>query len=105
MRGIGPGRVAAAAGDLRRSPLGRSAFAGDGAGCPSPRLEPPCRGWFGLFKGRVSGLFGTIRLFADSDPALKAIEYRVLHFVPKPVPGTRLDPAIAPALAKAGGGQ
>ncbi|MEO6098576.1 MAG: LytTR family DNA-binding domain-containing protein [Fibrobacteria bacterium] len=50
---------------------------------------------FELLQGAVAGSFHTIVVSANEDQALRAFEYGVLDFVPKPVSGERLQKAIA----------
>ena len=49
---------------------------------------------FELLKGAVAGSFHTIVVSANEDQALRAFEYGVLDFVPKPVSQKRLEKAI-----------
>lgn len=49
---------------------------------------------FELLQGAVAGSFHTIVVSANEDQALRAFEYGVLDFVPKPVSGDRLQKAI-----------
>jgi DNA-binding LytR/AlgR family response regulator len=50
---------------------------------------------FELLQGAVAGSFHTIVVSANEDQALRAFEYGVLDFVPKPVSEERLRKAIA----------
>lgn len=50
---------------------------------------------FELLQGAVAGSFHTIVVSANEDQALRAFEYGVLDFVPKPVSGERLRKAIS----------
>ena len=49
---------------------------------------------FELLQGAVAGSFHTIVVSANEDQALRAFEYGVLDFVPKPVSEERLEKAI-----------
>lgn len=49
---------------------------------------------FELLQGAVAGSFHTIVVSANEDQALRAFEYGVLDFVPKPVSAERLKKAI-----------
>lgn len=49
---------------------------------------------FDLLQGAVAGSFHTIVVSANEEQALRAFEYGVLDFVPKPVSGPRLEKAI-----------
>ena len=49
---------------------------------------------FELLQGAVAGAFHTIVVSANEDQALRAFEYGVLDFVPKPVAKERLEKAI-----------
>ncbi len=49
---------------------------------------------FELLQGAVAGSFHTIVVSANEDQALRAFEYGVLDFVPKPVSAERLEKAL-----------
>jgi two-component system, LytTR family, response regulator LytT len=49
---------------------------------------------FDLLQGAVAGSFHTIVVSANEDQALRAFEYGVLDFVPKPVSEERLEKAL-----------
>lgn len=49
---------------------------------------------FELLKGAVAGAFHTIVVSANEDQAIRAFEYGVLDFVPKPVARERLEKAL-----------